>query len=109
MVTAAAPRRMIESRSTISVVGRFTRNPSLDPAIVMEMLGRDRGCPELGLPALGSLLWSREAVADLAGSQIANHDLLDAIRALAFTIEGRVRRAVRGDGQFSHATHLPTR
>ena len=62
--------------------------------LVMEMLGRDRGCPELGLPALGSLLWSREAVADLAGSQIANHDLLDAIRALAFTIEGRVRRAV---------------
>jgi hypothetical protein len=60
----------------------------------MEMLGRDRGCPELGLPALGSLLWSREAVADLAGSQIANHDLLDAIRALAFTIEGNVRRAV---------------
>ena len=60
----------------------------------MEKLGSDQGCPELGLPALGSFLWSREAVADLAGCDLANADLLDAIRALAFTIEGKTRRAV---------------
>ena len=60
----------------------------------MERLGTDAGCPELGLPALGSFLWSPDAVRDLAGCQIANHDLLDAIRALAFTIEGSVRRPI---------------
>ena len=32
--------------------------------------------------------------ADLAGCQIANHEFLDAIRALAFTIEGSVRRPI---------------
>src|SRR5206468_3249212 len=30
-------------------------------ALVMDRLGGDRGCPELGLPALGSLLFSPEA------------------------------------------------
>ena len=54
-------------------------------ALIMEKLGSDEGCPELGLPALGSFLWSREAVADLAGCDLANADLLDAIRALAVT------------------------
>ena len=62
--------------------------------LVMERLGTDAGCPELGLPALGSFLWSPQAVTDLAGCQIANHDLLDAVRALAFTVEGSVRRPV---------------
>jgi hypothetical protein len=36
--------------------------------LVMEKLGSDDGCPELGLPALGSFLWSNEAIADLAGT-----------------------------------------
>ena len=45
---------------------------------------RRRGCPELGLPALDSFLFSREAISDLADCEIANHDLLDAIRSLAF-------------------------
>ena len=60
----------------------------------MEKLGSDQGCPELGLPALGSFLWSRSALADLAGCDLSNADLLDAIRALAFTIDGKTRRAV---------------
>lgn len=62
--------------------------------IVMEKLGDDGGCPTLGLPALNSFLFSREAVPDLADSEIANRDLLDAIRALAFTSDGRARRVV---------------
>jgi len=62
--------------------------------LVMEKLGHDNGCPELGLPALDSFLFSREAIADLAGCEIANHDLLDAIRSLAFIDDRRIRRAV---------------
>jgi hypothetical protein len=63
-------------------------------SLIMEKLGTDDGCPELALPALGSFLWSREAMPDLSGCDLANADLLDAIRALAFTIEGKTRRAV---------------
>ncbi|MFI5458113.1 MAG: Eco57I restriction-modification methylase domain-containing protein, partial [Isosphaerales bacterium] len=82
-------RRLAERR-------RGTRHVDLYRGLwlVMEKLGSDRGCPELSLPALGSFLWSREALPDLAGCDLANADLLDAIRALAFTIEGKTRRAV---------------
>ncbi len=62
--------------------------------LVMEKLGGDGGYPELGLPALNSLLFSHEAIPDLADGEIANRDLLDAIRALAFTSDGHTRRVV---------------
>src|SRR5205823_437427 len=62
--------------------------------LVMEKLGQDKGCPELGLPALDSFLFSLEAIADLAGYEIANHDLLDAIRSLAFITDNRLRRVI---------------
>jgi methylase of polypeptide subunit release factors len=63
-------------------------------SLVMEKLGKDEGCPALALPALGSFLWSRDALADLEGCDLANTDLLEAIRALAFTIDGKSRRAI---------------
>ena len=87
--STARLRRLAERR-------RGTRHADLYVGLnlVMERLGTDAGCPELGLPALGSFLWSPDAVRDLAGCQIANHDLLDAVRALAFTVEGSVRRPV---------------
>ena len=62
--------------------------------LVMEKLGDEKGCAELGIPALDSFLFSREAISDLAGCEIANHDLLDAIRSLAFIDDRRMRRAV---------------
>lgn len=40
------------------------------------------GCPELGLPALGSYLWSTRATPHLEHSELANEDLLAAIHAL---------------------------
>ena len=60
----------------------------------MEKLGDEKGCAELGIPALDSFLFSREAISDLADCEIANHDLLDAIRSLAFIDDRRMRRAV---------------
>jgi hypothetical protein len=62
--------------------------------LVMTRLGADTGCPELGLPPLGSFLWSGEATPDLDGCELANRDLLVAIRALAWTEEDRIRRPV---------------
>ncbi|MGG6268522.1 Eco57I restriction-modification methylase domain-containing protein [Leptolyngbya sp. AN03gr2] len=62
--------------------------------LVMEKLGSSEGCRELGLPALGSLLWSEAFVADVVSCQLANTDLLAAIRALAFITDKHGRRPV---------------
>lgn len=53
-----------------------------------------QGYAPLGLPALGSFLFSERATPALDAIDLANTDLLNAIRALAFTIEGQVRRPV---------------
>jgi hypothetical protein len=63
-------------------------------AVVMQKLGTPGGCPKLGLPALGSFLWSDRAMPVLADCRIANADFLEAARALAFTVDGNVLRAV---------------
>lgn len=62
--------------------------------IVMEGLSSDTGSKELGLPPLGSFLWSPAAIPDLAVCEISNRDFLDAIRALAFTEDHGMLRAV---------------
>jgi len=61
--------------------------------LVMQKLGGD-GCPELGLPPLGSMLFADESVVDLLGCRLANRDLLEAVRNLAFTSDGHSLRAV---------------
>jgi hypothetical protein len=53
-----------------------------------------KGYPELGLPGLGSFLFSERSTPDLDHLELANRDLLNAVRALAFTVENNVRRAV---------------
>ena len=62
--------------------------------IVMRLLGGEHGAPGLGLPALGSFLFSGQAAPDLETAQIANRDLLQAIRHLAVISDGRSRRQV---------------
>lgn len=62
--------------------------------LVMGKLGDDHGCPELALPALGSFLWSEQALPHLARAQLANADLLEAFRALATLRDGSVLRSV---------------
>ncbi len=75
---------------------RGTRHEDLYQGLklVMNMLGREGGCPELALPALGSFLWLDEALPDLEAARVGNHAMLDAVRSLAYTTDGGVRRAV---------------
>lgn len=75
---------------------RGTKHPDLHQGfrVVMQKLGSDEGCPELGLPALGSFLFSPEAIASIEGCEIANVDLLAAVRALAYTMDGGTLRPV---------------
>ena len=61
--------------------------------LIFEKLDRE-SCSELGLPALGSFLWSQEAIGDLARCDISNRELLDCIRALAFTVRNHSLIAV---------------
>ena len=63
-------------------------------SLVFQKLSSTLGSPELGVPALGSFLWSEKGTPQLDPCAIANADLLDAVRALAFTTERGVRRAV---------------
>lgn len=53
---------------------------------VMEAL-HEEGCPELALPALGSLLWAPESLGPLGSARLANEQFLEAVRQLAF-VEG---------------------
>jgi hypothetical protein len=50
--------------------------------LVFSRLGDDRGCPELGLPALGGLLFGPEAMPDLESAELSNEHLLQAVRNL---------------------------
>lgn len=52
------------------------------------------GCPPLGLPALGGLLWSTQAAPHLDRGELANRDWLEAVRALAYTRQDGVLRPV---------------
>ena len=61
--------------------------------LIFEKLEKE-GCTELGLPALGSLIWSKQAIGDLTDCDISNRDLLDCIRALAFTVRNNSLIAV---------------
>jgi hypothetical protein len=83
-------RRIAERR-------RGSAHPDLWRAlrVVTDALGQS-GLPALGLPALGSYLWSQDAAADLDGCELANRDLLAAVFALGFTRDRRekVARAV---------------
>lgn len=87
--STARLRRLAERR-------RGTRHADLWRGfrLVVDLLGSDGGCAGLGLPALGGFLFSSAATAALNGCDVENSDFLDAIRELAFTVEGYVRRPV---------------
>jgi hypothetical protein len=61
---------------------------------VIRVLGEPDGCPALGLPALGGLLFGPEACPDLDAAGLSNADFLEALRHLAVTIEGGRRARV---------------
>lgn len=62
--------------------------------VVFDGLGRPDGIPELGLPGLGSFLWSPAACPDLDRSNIANQHLMTAVRQLGF-VEDRDEKVLR--------------
>ena len=49
---------------------------------------------KLALPALGSFLWDPASTQALNETELTNHDLLEALRYLAFTRQGKVLRPV---------------
>jgi len=69
-------------------------HPDLYRTLRLVMALLREGYPALGLPGLGSYLFSERSTPGLDAAEIANETLLDAIRALAFTVENRVLRPV---------------
>jgi hypothetical protein len=63
-------------------------------SVVFDGLGRPDGIPELGLPGLGSFLWSQAACPDLEHAQLTNQDLMTGVRHLAF-VEDRGEKVLR--------------
>lgn len=72
-------------------------------SLVSASLAKPEGCPELGLPGLGSFLWAGSSTPDLLGPAqsdgdhpvlIRNDDLLTAIRCLGFVERDRTLRIV---------------
>jgi hypothetical protein len=65
--------------------------------LVLATLGDDHGLPGLALPSLGSMLFAtgtKSSTPSLDTCELANQDLLEAIRALAFVVDRSVRRPV---------------
>ena len=62
--------------------------------VVFRGLGAEEGQPALGLPALGSFLWSGRAIPDLDVAAVDNRHLLGAVRALSAVRDGTVTRSV---------------
>lgn len=63
-------------------------------SLVFRALGSDDGCKHLGLPALGSFLWSDTACPYVMRSTISNSFLLASIRELSLRVVGTTRRVV---------------
>lgn len=56
--------------------------------IVLDALGAENGCPELGLPGLGGLFDDSDADGPLLGLSLANNYLLEAVRHLSRVRDG---------------------
>jgi len=85
------------SASRLRRLAEFTRGgPHADLYIGLGQLLTllRQGYAPLGISPLGGFLFSPRATPHLDNAQIANQDLLTAVRALTFVIEGQVRRLV---------------
>ncbi len=74
---------------------RGTRHSDLFESLapVFAALGAN-GIAEIGVPALGSFLWSPDACPDLDAAALSNNDLLEAVRHLAYTEQDRALQRV---------------
>ena len=73
---------------------RGTRHPDLWRSLRLVFAKLHGGCEHLALPALGSFLFNPASTADINDQDIANTDLLKAIRSLSFTVDRNVLRPV---------------
>ena len=69
-------------------------HPDMWHALLVVFTGLAAGEAGLGLPALGSFLFSARSCPDLDCAEISNSDLLEALRHLAYTQAGSVRTVV---------------
>ncbi|WP_457651643.1 Eco57I restriction-modification methylase domain-containing protein [Rhodocaloribacter sp.] len=83
--------RLREQAGVLRGAPRYT---DLYEGLKVVFRGLRQGEPRLGLPGLGSFLWSDAAMPALEAAALDNRHLLDAFRSLAYTEEQGVRRSV---------------
>jgi hypothetical protein len=71
-----------------------TKHTDLYQGLLLVMTKLNTGCSELALPALGSFLWSKNAISDIAECNIENSALLNAIRSITYITDNGIRRSV---------------
>ncbi len=62
--------------------------------LVFQFLGSQQGCPQLGLPPLGTFLWSHQTLPFTNQCLISNRDLLYALHSLCFVQDNKVTHPV---------------
>jgi len=72
----------------LAEASRGSAHGDLWQSLLVVMARLHDGCPELALPALGSQLWRSSALPHLNGGEIANRDLLAALRVLCTIQDG---------------------
>ena len=85
---------------SMSETFRGTRHHDLYESLrlLMRLLGEERdGADALGLPTLGSFLFSDAAMPDIIHAKITNRDLLEAVRAISTIADPEIRRLRRVD------------
>ena len=93
-------RRRFEKNYSLTRIRRLaqrrrgTRHSDLWQGVKVVFKLLYKGEPRLGLPALGSMLFSDRTMPDLDGCELANDRMLEAVRHLAFTVERNVLRQV---------------
>ncbi len=86
-------QRYYATRALRDLAGSVRGGPHGDlwERLRLVMASLDEGAPALALPALGSFLWSKDALPHLGGAALGNEDLLTALRALSYLERDRQR------------------
>ena len=96
----ATTRKRFEKNYSLTRIRRLaqrrrgTRHSDLWQGVKVVFKLLYKGEPRMGLPALGSMLFSDRTMPDLDGCELANDRMLEVVRHLAFTVERNVLRQV---------------
>lgn len=81
---------------SLSTTPTATRHDDLWHSLkaLMDVLAKDEGEPQLGLPGLGSFLWQQDTIGELRNTSLTNYHLLTAIHNLSHIQQDQTNRRI---------------